>query len=171
MEKPLDMEELGLSPKARQWIARRNDENHARQQPEASGKGTAGPSEPPAVPARGGKSLSGQDSLAAEPGTFHHLIPPASAAIIIDCLSLPYPALPEEQDGSESGILLWSMLTDLWAYPRCTYVLEADHRIIVFLHSPERPGRTKSPCHDCAGLLAQKLIQICPVSSFPLARL
>ena len=37
---------------------------------------------------------------------------------------------------------------------------EGDHRIIVFLHSPVRPA--DKTLYDCAGLLAQKLIKICP---------
>ena len=40
------------------------------------------------------------------------------------------------------------------------YVLRGDHRIIVFLHSPERPA--DKTLYDCAGLLAQKLIKVCP---------
>lgn len=32
------------------------------------------------------------------------------------------------------------------------YVLRGDHRIIVFLHSPERPS--DKTLYDCAGLLA-----------------
>ena len=76
--------------------------------------------------------------------------------IIIDCVT-PLSALPEEQmDGIRDYFMEYLTSMDISQ----AYVLRGDHRIIVFLHSPVRPA--DKTLYDCAGLLAQKLIKICP---------
>lgn len=76
--------------------------------------------------------------------------------IIIDCVT-PLSALPEEpMDGIRDYFV--DYLTSIGISQ--AYVLRGDHRIIVFLYSPERP--MDKTLYDCAGLLAQKLIEVCP---------
>ncbi len=66
--KPLDMEELASAVKeAGQQQERENKPGSSK----ASGKGTAGPSESPAVPAWGGKSYEGR-TAGSGPGSFYH---------------------------------------------------------------------------------------------------
>ncbi len=69
VEKPLDMEELASAVK--EAVDSSRNEKISQAAAKASGKGTAGPSESPAVPARGGKSYEGR-TAGSGPGASHH---------------------------------------------------------------------------------------------------
>ena len=152
MEKPLDMEELATAIREAvdSSINEKMSQAAARiQEKEQLGHLSLLLSQP------GEESLIKAGQLAAGLGlSITHTT--CFCCIIIDCVT-PLSMLPEEQmDGIRDYFA--DHLTSMGISQ--AYVLRGDHRIIVFLHSPERPS--DKTLYDCAGLLAQKLIKICP---------
>ena len=152
VEKPLDMEELATAIREAvdSSINEKMSQAAARiQEKEQLGHLSLLLSQP------GEESLIKAGQLAAGLGlSITHTT--CFCCIIIDCVT-PLSMLPEEQmDGIRDYFA--DHLTSMGISQ--AYVLRGDHRIIVFLHSPERPS--DKTLYDCAGLLAQKLIKICP---------
>ena len=152
VEKPLDMEELASAVKEAVDSSRNEKISQAAarlQEKEQLGHLSLLLSQP------GEESLMKAGQLAADLGLpITHST--CFCCIIIDCVT-PLSALPEDQmDGIRDYFMEYLTSMDISQ----AYVLRGDHRIIVFLHSPERPA--DKTLYDCAGLLAQKLIKVCP---------
>ena len=152
VEKPLDMEELASAVKEAVDSSRNEKISQAAarlQEKEQLGHLSLLLSQPEE------ESLIKAGQLAADLGlSITHTT--CFCCIIIDCVT-PLSALPEEQmDGIRDYFMEYLTSMDISQ----AYVLRGDHRIIVFLHSPVRPA--DKTLYDCAGLLAQKLIKICP---------
>lgn len=112
VEKPLDMEELASAVK--EAVDSSRNEKISQAAARLQEKEQPGPSEPPAVPARGGKSYKGRTAWR-RTWVFLSPIPPASAALSLT-VSLPYPHCRRNR-WTESGIILWS-ISHPWTYPR-----------------------------------------------------
>ena len=149
VEKPLDMEELASAVKEAVDSSRNEKISQAAarlQEKEQLGHLSLLLSLPEE------ESLRKAGQLAADLGlSITHTT--CFCCIIIDCVT-PLSALPEEQmDGIRDYFMEYLTSMDISQ----AYVLRGDHRIIVFLHSPERPA--DKTLYDCAGLLAQKLLK------------